>query len=1040
MPRREDIDRFTQVLNSLGDEPAIRAARSEAIEEVPPPGEEPQTGVALAEEGAPSAEEVGAGAGEQENLQDLFANLSELPQEETPAAERQAPAEPGAADAGPGEGLDFASLFGEEAEPQGIEELEKPGQAEPAGREQEAEPGAPSGEDAFSLPEGGLESLQSDLSQMEALPEDLGQPEPGPGEEAAPSTEPGGQSFEDLGSFSLDEAEAPAAMPTTEETFAPEAPAMPEPGEPAEAGGFELPSLEDLSFSEPLEAAPALQEPSPVEPSFEAPQEPAFEAAPPETGPEEGLPEEPAAKQEAAAPTFAEESLGEESLGDLNLDEFRLPESAEQFGIPEAPPAAPKKRAPAPAPRVPARAPKPRPERPAPEEGAAAPEEIQLTPEQFAQLKRTLEALPRNLKIVVQDLIGEGMVSGVDLTALIGLLLSGAAAQEIATLASRISGKRIRIPAGYEKKTGVAFEAEQRTFAYAFRENILPLLRIVVITVVAGGLFGFLGYRYIYQPLFAYTNYRAGYAQISNDRFTIANERFDRAAKAWPIKGWYYRYAEAFADKRQFVLAEQKYDSLLTQFPGDKKGILDYARMESERLNDYEKADGLLKQILDKRTFDYDALLAAGDNDLLWAEQDPKKLDEARLAYATLIDKYGAKDTLLFRMLRYFIRSDNGDEVERLRAFYASRPDVKIDAGVFAELGGYLVDHRRLDYAQDVLFRADKNQPGLYEVHYNLARYYRIVQSDPDEKKALDATVKMLKSTDTITPKRLRIEIDTHTRLGEYNYRKKEYITAEKELQGAIALAEQNQKMKLIDKDRMFGRPYADLGDLYYYIQGDLRAAALQYQTAIANLYTAPELSYKIGYIQYAQKDYKAALVSFTSTEDASAYPSGNEALAPAKGSAQSTQMPGQTPQNLLYALGTTFFQRKDFFAAQGYYLRLLDRLETRRAALGTLHPEDRPDDRALLQTLVKVNNNLGITMIDLSGKTGDRKKRSEALVYLSAAAEIAGSLARNPDTVQRSEIRSLPTLNMRWILYPVPGDELQIYSALPKDFTIIDW
>ena len=63
-------------------------------------------------------------------------------------------------------------------------------------------------------------------------------------------------------------------------------------------------------------------------------------------------------------------------------------------------------------------------------------------------------------------------------------------------------------------------------------------------------------------------------------------------------------------------------------------------------------------------------------------------------------------------MLRYFIRTDKGDEVERLRAYYASRPEVKVDAGVFAELGGYLVDHRRLDYVQDVLFRADKAQPG----------------------------------------------------------------------------------------------------------------------------------------------------------------------------------------------------------------------------------------------------------------------------------------------------------------------------------------
>ena len=75
----------------------------------------------------------------------------------------------------------------------------------------------------------------------------------------------------------------------------------------------------------------------------------------------------------------------------------------------------------------------------------------------------------------------------------------------------------------------------------------------------------------------------------------------------------------------------------------------------------------------------------------------------------------------------------------------------------------------------------------------------------------------------------------------------------------------------------------------------------------------------------------------------------------------------------------------------------MLDRLESRRAALGILHPEDRPDDRALLDTLVKVNNNLGVTMFRLAERTGDRKKRSEAMVYLSAGAEIAGSLGAQP-------------------------------------------
>ena len=1153
MPRPEDIEKFTQVLNSLGDEPAIRAARSETIEQVSAPGEEapepegepldslPLDSLPMEEQesfgdqagpepetarGAVQDETALGAAQEEAALQDVFEGLSELaeqpdlgagsteePAMEEPAIGEQSFEEPsaGAPEAGEpaeaGDALDFASLFAEETEPNPIEDLETPAPAETS------IPAPLPEEDAFAFPEGEPEGLQSDISQMEVVPEDMEAPAlPGEPAGGAAAPEPGVESFEDFGAFPLD----------TPEAAAPEGPQPGEHAESFEAPGesFDLPNLDDLSFGEPP-AEPA----SAAEPTFEVPEsaeppeqsfiepEPTFEIPEPQRLPDitsaegfdldtatgftvapgdisEAAPGEVSEKPEPGAEPFetplesegltppsaeaaegrAEqpdmESLGEESLGDLNLDGFSLPESAEQFGAPRpAPvaPAAPPREAPGrPSPSRPA--PKPRPAaRPSARPAAAPPQElpggegeIELSPEQFARLKKALEALPRNLKIVVQDLIGEGKAAGADLSKLISLLLGNASAQEIATLAGRISGKRIRIPAGYEKKTGVAFEAEQRTFAYAFRENILPLVRVVLLTALVVVLFYFFGSRLVYRPLYAFTNYRAGYVQILNDRFTLANERFARAAAVWPMKAWFYRYAEGFADKRQYVLAEEKYDDLLRRFGDDRKGILDYARMESTRLADYEKADMLLKRLLDRAMYDYDVLLATGDNDMEWGVRASAKLDEARLTYATLIEKYGVKDDLLFRMLRYFIRKDMGEEVERLRVYYASRPEVKVDPEAFAELGGYLVDHRRLEFAQDVLFRADRVKPGLAEVHYNLARYYRIVKSTADEKLALDAVMRSLKNTDPLTVKRLSIEIDTYTRRGELSYRSGELIAAEKDLQTAISLVEQNQKMKLIGKDRLFGRPYTTLGDLYYYVQGDLANASVQYQNAIANHFADPGLSYKIGFIQYAGHDYKGALASFASTEDQSAYPSGSEEMASAApgettpaaesapaGSASAAApavtaapapSPGRVPVNLLFALGNCLFQRGDYFAAQGYFLGLLDRLELKKAAIGNLLPLEVPEHRALMDNLVKVNNNLGVTMIRLAERTGDRRKRSEALVYLTTAAQIADSLGRAPDTVVRGETRSLPSLNMRGILYPTSNFVLQIFQDLPKD------
>jgi tetratricopeptide (TPR) repeat protein len=341
-------------------------------------------------------------------------------------------------------------------------------------------------------------------------------------------------------------------------------------------------------------------------------------------------------------------------------------------------------------------------------------------------------------------------------------------------------------------------------------------------------------------------------------------------------------------------------------------------------------------------------------------------------------------------------------------------------------------------------------KPGLAEVHYNLARYYRLVKSAGDEKLALDAVVHSLTARDPLTRRRLSMEIDTYTRLGEFLYKSGEFIEAEKDLLRAIDLVEQNQRMKLIGRERLFGRPYAALGDLYYYVQDDLAGASVQYQNAIANKFTDPGLSYKIGYIQYAGHDYKAALASFASTEDQSAYPSGSDELAAAApgetsaavesalagGASSAAPAPpaARVPLNLVYALGNCFFQRGDYFAAQGYFLVLLDRLELKKDAIGNVLPLEVPEHRALMDNLMKVNNNLGVTMIRLAERTGDRKKRSEALVYLTAAAQIADSLARAPDTVLRSETRSVPGHNMQGILYPTRDFVLQIFQALPRD------
>ncbi len=1023
MPRKEDIEKFKEVLNSLGGEPEIMARRSQAIEDVLPPEDAYSAGPPTPPEQSPTpppeeAAEAPDFGLDLSSLDDLDTGPGALPAGEQPETEG---AEPAAPDEG---GLDFGSLFGEESSTPPIEDLEPP----PAGPPESGppEPGEPA-PDEFALPESESSSLQADLSQMEVLPEDIGEPaapsEEGPSEEALAGVE-----LPNLEDLSLSEPLAGSLeepQPAQEEEAG--LPPPQEPAEPVGVEGPEIPGLEDFD----LGAEPHIGEEPPA-PSI---QEPA------------GLPE----PVEAPAPEAAPGTGAEEGLGDLNLEDFSFGEApAEPEGVPPAQPELPPELPPErPAERPSARRPPPRPPAeeagPIPELGGVEPA-IGLTREQFNRLKRTLESLPRNLKMAVQKVIGEGAATGANLTRLVSLLVAGATAQQIAAAVTRITGKRIVIPTGYEKKSGVAFEAEQRSFAYALRENIYPIVRLFALTVLALGLISLLGYFVVYKPLFATVNYRIGYNHILGDRFTLANESFERARGFQRIKGWYYRYAEAFSDKRQYILAEQKYDLLLRDFPGDRKGILDYARMESARLADYKKADDLLKIVLDKDQFDLDALLASGDNNLEWAgsvspPDDAARYEAARVDYATLIEKYGTRDMFLFRMLRYFIRKDVPQEIDRLRLYFASRTDLRVEPDVYAELGGYLVDHRQLDFAKDVLLKADQADSRLPEIHYNLARYYRLAQQPDDEMTALKATLLRLRPSDPLTPKRIVMGVDTHTRLGELYDQKAQYIDGERELTTAIASVEEAQKNKLVTTGGILGRPYADLGDLHYYVVGDLDTARALYQKAIDNQYFDPVLDYKVGFTQYAEKDYGAALASFSKTEDEWGFPRDRDApppLVPA-GTGQ-VDYSGKPPANLLFAIGNCFYQRGDYFAAQGYYLRLRDRLEARRAAIGTLFPQDKPEHRSLLETFVKVNNNLGVVMDRLAARTGDRTKRSEGLVYLADASQIADSLTRTPDSRSTGGARNLPYLNQRGILYPVSGFVPQISSDLPRDLGTLSW
>ncbi len=82
----------------------------------------------------------------------------------------------------------------------------------------------------------------------------------------------------------------------------------------------------------------------------------------------------------------------------------------------------------------------------------------------------------------------------------------------------------------------------------------------------------------------------------------------------------------------------------------------------------------------------------------------------------------------------------------------------------------------------------------------------------------------------------------------------------------------------------------------------------------------------------------------------------------------------------------------------------------------------------------MKVYNNLGVTLKQLSDRSRDPEKESKALVNMTFSSERFDLLSRDPVTVERGLTKNLAYLNQGGVLYPTSDFQLQIYTRLPID------
>lgn len=634
-----------------------------------------------------------------------------------------------------------------------------------------------------------------------------------------------------------------------------------------------------------------------------------------------------------------------------------------------------------------------------------------------------LSEFPRNVKIICQRFIASEENDPDDVIALIELLKSEESIKVIVRFLEEKTGTRISIPRGFEKINGKAYWEKINSPAYIFRAKILP---VIIKSVIAGlfVLFTIAASTFLFIPAARGSYiYRSGYNDIKAEEYDSSVEKFDKAFRIWPSRGWSYKYAEKYIEKRQYILAEQIYDNLLKDDyrPYDKKGRLDYCRFESSVLGNYRKADSIIQAYLDYDRTDAEAHLEAARNFLRWSYFDTGRLESARIEIVAASENSKYTDEIMFEMLHYMILSDRYDDVSNMWASYRDKPRKKIDPVIFGKLAGYYIDREEKESANAVIKRIYRQDKDNCDAHFQWARLSRIESEWSSMENAANKVLYQISQLPYLTRDTLAMKIQSLNMKAIAEYKKSEYLLTQRDLEEGIGLYESAVKRNILKKEPVYGELYYHLGNLFYYTAEEYDSAFALYGKAEDSLFHNSDIVYKKGYIEYKRGNYRSALLEFA---DAASTFSSNP--------------------NLMYATGNTFFRRNDFFSALAQYYHTADLLEKQKNAIRGYDPQTRIAHYRTVEGLSMIYNNIGATLYGIYRTTGDHSKYVQALANLQKATEYRDLLLRDRSTLEGLNLEGsvsrvnteilLEADNMKAALYPATAESVRIYDDLPKD------
>lgn len=647
-----------------------------------------------------------------------------------------------------------------------------------------------------------------------------------------------------------------------------------------------------------------------------------------------------------------------------------------------------------------------------------------LSDEQYQKFLKNLLHYPLNVRIAVEELIVKNEFTDEAEFEIIQKVLKKVPARQLASELEKMLDIALPVPRDFERRTTEEYELYKSSLQYQLRNKIIPGTILCAAASVLCVLLFLFTKNFVYKPAMASHLYKQGYVLLQDSDYPNSEVKFNEAVLYDLQKKWFFRYARGYREHKQYVRAEKMYRNILYCFRHDKKAGLEYAEMELNDLADYERAENvLLREVLDYHVNDPDGLLLLGDTYLEWAtEKDSAKFEDARVKYAELIQLYGQTNVYLSRMMRYFIRTDNLREVLPLKEHFMLK-EKSLGAQDWTELSGFLLDklygplspadeylRTKIEDVKECLMRAVRADSSNPVALYNLSRYYVQMRSAINAKSALEKTLAAFGTASTLKKRDMYKYIDSYRLLGEEYVDEREYLRARENFTSGISLFTNAYEQSGLEGNSAVGKLYADMGDLDYFIAGDMDSALLNYQDSVDNGNDTPEIRYKIGAVQYGKNNYSEALGSFMkASEDAS------------------------DDTSVLLAMGNTLSLRNDVYAAKGYYEKLIDILDRQKEQKGILFPQTRSDESEIVDLYLKASNNLGVTLYKLARRTGSSVYNAQAAAQFQQSVRAWDALTRNQQTLVRLGGSNLAEQNIKYSTHPLPDFEPAIYTDIPR-------